>query len=156
MYYLIKGVLHDSENPEEIEGTFEWAVDGEAERDSALASLYEDEEVTGIEEITLDECITHEEKILHSYVRKDYLLRRCADMEEEEYIAEEKELNERSKLYLRALREYNRREVLMKRLMRRKKIENVKMGEYFKVLNEIIDAKSEEEIQNILRKIDKE
>ena len=30
------------------------------------------------------------------------------------------------------------------------------MGEYFKVLNEIIDAKSEEEIQNILRKIDKE
>lgn len=55
-------------------------------------------------------------------------MRRCAEMKEEEYYATEKELSERTELYLRALREYNRREVLMKRLMRRKNIENIKMG----------------------------
>ena len=75
------------------------------------------------------------------YVRKDYLMRRCAEMEEEKYYATEKELSERTELYLRALREYNRREVLMKRLMRRKNIENIKMGEYLKILNEMLAAK---------------
>ena len=33
MYYLIKGVLHDRENPEIIEGTFEWAVKSEEEKE---------------------------------------------------------------------------------------------------------------------------
>ena len=155
MYYLIKGVVHDSENPEIIESTFEWAVTSEEEKENALATLYDNEEVTGIEEITLEQCIAHEEKILHSYVRKDYLMRRCTEMEEEEYYATEKELSERTELYLRALREYNRREVLMKRLMRRKNIENIRMGEYLKILNEMLAAKTDEEMQKILRRIDK-
>ena len=71
------------------------------------------------------------------------------------YYATEKELSERSKLYLTALREYNRREVLMKRLMRRKNIENIKMGEYLKILNEMLAAKTDEDMQRILRQIDK-
>ncbi|MGN1061635.1 MAG: hypothetical protein ACI4RO_00770 [Candidatus Scatosoma sp.] len=155
MYYLIKGIVHDSEDKEIIESTFEWAVMSEEEKENALAALYENEEVTGIEEITLEQCIAHEEKILHNYVQKDYLMRRCGEMEEEEYYATEKELSERTELYLRALREYNRREVLMKRLMRRKNIENIRMGEYLKILNEMLAAKTDEEMQKILRRIDK-
>ena len=58
-------------------------------------------------------------------------------------------------MYLTALREYNRREVLMKRLMRRKNIENIKMGEYLKILNEMLAAKTDEDMQRILRQIDK-
>ena len=155
MYYLIRGILHDSEEPERIEGTFEWAVTSEEEKEKALADLYENEEVTEVLEITLEECIAHEEKILRSYVRKDYQLRRCMDMGEKEYFAIQKELNETSDLYLKALREYNRREVLMKRLMRRKNIKNVKMGEYFKILSELLEATTDEEMNKILRKIDK-
>ncbi len=155
MYYLIKGVLHDRENPEIIEGTFEWAVKSEEEKEKALAKLDDCEEVQEVVEITLEECIAHEEKILRSYVRTDYTLRRCLDMEEDEYLASQKELNELSELYLKALREYNRREVLMKRLMRKKNIEKMRMGEYFKILNELLDAETDEELDELLRKLDK-
>ena len=127
MYYLIKGILHDSDDPEIIEGTFEWAVE---DKEQALASIHDYEEVTEVVEITLEECIAHEEKIMRSYVRKDYLLRRCMDWEEEEYVAKQKELNEPSELYLTALREYNVRELLLKRLMRQKNFRNIKMGEF--------------------------
>ena len=155
MYYLIKGVIRDSENSEEIENKFEWAVRSEEEKEKALADLYDNEEVTEIIEITLDDCIAHEEKIMRSYVRKDYLIRRCADLDEDDYLEAEYQLNEPSELYLTALREYNRREVLMKRLMRRKNFKNIKMGDYFKALNELVAAETDEEINRILRSIDK-
>ena len=61
---MIKGILHDSEDPQIIEGTFEWAVTSEDEKEKALTNLYENEEVTEILEITLEECIAHEEKIM--------------------------------------------------------------------------------------------
>ena len=64
MYYLIKGILHDSEDPEIIEGTFEWAVENKEE---ALANIRDYEEVTEVVESTLEECIAHEEKITRSY-----------------------------------------------------------------------------------------
>ena len=111
--------------------------------------------MTEIKEITLEECIEHEEKIMRSYVRKDYTLRRCLDMEEDAYFETQKELNAQSELYLKALREYNRREVLMKRLMRMKGLEKMQMGEYFKILNELLDAETDEEMNKILRRIEK-
>lgn len=152
MYYLIKGILHDSDDPEIIEGTFEWAVE---DKEQALASIHDYEEVTEVVEITLEECIAHEEKIMRSYVRKDYLLRRCMDWEEEEYFAKQKELNEPSELYLTALREYNMRELLLKRLMRQKNFRNIKMGEYLDILNELVDAKDYDEVNEIIRRIRK-
>ena len=152
MYYLIKGILHDSDDPEIIEGTFEWAVE---DKEQALASIHDYEEVTEVVEITLEECIAHEEKIMRSYVRKDYLLRRCMDWEEEEYVAKQKELNEPSELYLTALREYNVRELLLKRLMRQKNFRNIKMGEYLDILNELVDAKDYDEVNEIIRRIRK-
>ena len=155
MYYLIKGILHDSEDMEIIEGTFEWAVTSEEDKEKALADLFAYEEVTEIKEITLEECIEHEEKIMRSYVCKDYTLRRCLDMEEDAYLETQKELNAQSELYLKALREYNRREVLIKRLMRMKSIEKMQMGEYFKILNELLDAETDEEMNKILRRIEK-
>lgn len=152
MYYLIKGILHDSEDPEIIEGTFEWAVENKEE---ALANIRDYEEVTEVVEITLEECIAHEEKITRSYVQKDYLLRRCMDLDEEEYLAKQKELNEPSKLYLTALREYNVRELLLKRLMRQKNFRKMTMGEYLDILNELVDAKDYDEVNEIIRRIKK-
>ena len=76
-------------------------------------------------------------------------------MEENVYFETQKELNAQSELYLKALREYNRREVLMKRLMRMKSIEKMRMGEYFKILNELLDAETDEEMNKILRRIEK-
>lgn len=75
-------------------------------------------------------------------------------MEEDEYFASQKELNEQSELYLKALQEYNRREVLMKRLQLKKNIEKMRMGEYFKILNELLDAETDEELDVLLRALD--
>lgn len=86
---------------------------------------------------------------------KIILLRRCSDMDEEEYTETQHRLEGPSELYLTALREYNRREVLLKRLMRRKNFKNIKMGAYFDILNELVDAQTEDEIDHILKKIDK-
>ena len=152
MYYLIKGILHDSDDPEIIEGTFEWAVE---DKEKALKSIHDYEEVTEVVEITLEECIAHEEKIMRSYVRKDYLIRRCMDLEEKEYFAKQKELNESSELYLTALREYNMRELLLKRLMRQKNFRDMKMGDYLDILNELVDAKDYDDVNEIIRRISK-
>lgn len=152
MYYLIKGILHDSEDPEIIEGTFEWAVENKEE---ALANIRDYEEVTEVVEITLEECIAHEEKIMRSYVQKDYLLRRCSNLEEEEFFAKQKELAEPSELYLTALREYNVRELLLKRLMRQKNFRKMTMGEYLDILNELVDAKDYDEVNEIIRRVKK-
>ena len=152
MYYLIKGILHDSDDPKIIEGTFEWAVE---DKEKALKSIHDYEEVTEVVEITLEECIAHEEKIMRSYVRKDYLIRRCMDLEEKEYFAKQKELNESSELYLTALREYNMRELLLKRLMRQKNFRDMKMGEYLDILNELVDAKDYDDVNEIIRRISK-
>ena len=35
MYYLIKGVIRDSENSEKIENKFEWAVRSEEEKEKS-------------------------------------------------------------------------------------------------------------------------
>ena len=92
---------------------------------------------------------------MRSYVQKDYLLRRCSNLEEEEFFAKQKELNEPSELYLTALREYNVREVLLKRLMRQKNFRNMKMGEYLDILNELVDAKNYDEVNEIIRRVRK-
>ena len=64
-------------------------------------------------------------------------------------------MNEPSELYLTALREYNVREVLLKRLMRQKNFRNMKMGEYLDILNELVDAKNYDEVNEIIRRVRK-
>ena len=155
MCYLIKGVVHSVENPEEIMATFAWAVKNEEEKERALKDLESYEEITEIVEITLEDCIAHEENIMRNYVRKDYLIRRCLDMDEGDYMEAQYQLDKPSELYLTALREYNRREVLLKRLMRRKNFKDLRMGDYLNMLNALVDAKNDDEIDDILRSIDK-
>ena len=84
-----------------------------------------------------------------------YLLRRSKDGEEEEFFEKQRELNEPSELYLTALREYNVRELLLKRLTRQKSFRDMKMGEYLDILNELVDAKDYDDVNEIIRRISK-
>ena len=74
---------------------------------------------------------------------------------DEEYLAKQKELNEPSKLHLTALREYNVRELLLKSLMRQKNFRKMTMGKYLDILNELVDAKDYDEVNEIIRRIKK-
>ena len=108
MRYLIKGILHRVDEPDL---DFSWAVNSEEEKEKALADLAKSdcEEVTEILEITLDDCIEQEFNIMIDNARKDYLIRRCMDLSDEEYFAKKQELLEDSELFLTALKEFNKK-----------------------------------------------
>lgn len=154
MRYLIKGILHSDDEPDR---EFSWAVNSEEEKAKALAELEQSdcEEVTKILEITLEDCIEQELNIMIDNARKDYLVRRCMDLSDEEYFAKKQELLENGELFLTALKEFNKKELLMHR-MKRKNVERfmkMTMGEYLAIVNQLIDTETDAEIDAILRKL---
>lgn len=154
MRYLIKGILHSDDEPD-LE--FSWAVNGEEEKAKALAELEQSdcEEVTKILEITLEDCIEQELNIMIDNARKDYLVRRCMDLSDEEYFAKKQELLDGGELFLTALKEFNKKELLMHR-MKRKNVKwfmKMTMGEYLAIVNQLIDTETDAEIDAILRKL---
>lgn len=154
MHYLIKGILHRVDEPD-LE--FSWAVNGEEEKAKALAELEQStcEEVTEILEITLEDCIEQEFNIMVDNARKDYLVRRCMDLSDEEYFAKKQELLENGELFLTALKEFNKKELLMHRMKRKnvKRFMKMTMGEYLAIVNQLIDTETDAEIDAILRKL---
>lgn len=154
MRYLIKGILHRDDEPDR---EFSWAVNSEEEKEKALAELAQStcEEVTEILEITLEDCIEQEFNIMIDNARKDYLVRRCMDLSDEEYFAKKQELLENSELFLTALKEFNKKELLMRRMKRKnvKRFMKMTMGEYLEIVNQLIDTETDAEIDAILRKL---
>ena len=118
MRYLIKGILHSDDEPDR---EFSWAVNSEEEKEKALAELEQSdcEEVTEILEITLEDCIEQEFNIMIDNARKDYLIRSCLHLSDEEYFAKKQELLEDGELFLTALKEFNKKELLMRRMKRK-------------------------------------
>ena len=154
MRYLIKGILHSDDEPDR---EFSWAVNGEEEKTKALAELEQSpcEEVTEILEITLEDCIEQELNIMIDNARKDYLVRRCMDLSDEEYFAKKQELLDGGELFLTALKEFNKKELLMRRMKRKnvKRFMKMTMGEYLAIANQLIDTKTNAEIDAILKKL---
>ena len=154
MRYLIKGILHSDDEPDR---EFSWAVNSEEEKKKALAELAQSdcEEVTEILEITLEDCIEQEFNIMIDNARKDYLIRRCLQLSDEEYFAKKQELLEDGELFLTALKEFNKKELLMRRMKRKnvKRFMKLTMGEYLEIINQLIDAETDAEIDTILRKL---
>lgn len=154
MRYLIKGILHSADEPDR---EFSWAVNGEEEKAKALAELEQSEceDVTEILEITLEDCIEQEFNIMVDNARKDYLIRRCTHLSDEEYFAKKQELLDGGELFLTALKEFNKKELLIKRMKRKnvKRFMEMTMGEYFAIVNQLIDTETDAEIEQILKKL---
>lgn len=154
MRYLIKGILHKIDEPD---CEFSWAVNGEEEKAKALAELEQSdcEEVTEILEITLEDCIEQEFNIMVDNARKDYLIRRCTHLSDEEYFAKKQELLDGGELFLTALKEFNKKELLIRRMKRKnvKRFMEMTMGEYLKIVNQLIDTETDVEIDAILKKL---
>lgn len=154
MHYLIKGILHSDDEPDR---EFSWAVNSDEEKAKALAELEQSdcEEVTEILEITLEDCIEQEFNIMVDNARKDYLVRRCMDLSDEEYFAKKQELLENGELFLTALKEFNKKELLMHRMKRKnvKRFMKMTMGEYLEIVNQLIDTETDAEIDAILKKL---
>ena len=83
------------------------------------------------------------------------MVRRCMDLSDEEYFAKKKELLEDSELFLTALKEFNKKELLMRRMKRKnvKRFMQMTMGEHMTIVNQLIDTETDAEIDAILKKL---
>lgn len=135
---------------DELGGTFEWVVQADC-KEEALKQLVENEEVSEIRKISVEERIDREEKDLLQRVKWDYLYRRCSNMSIKEYSKNQKELENNLEMQYLALKEFNAKQRLIKRLSRQEGFKDMTMDEFDKKINQLIDAKDEEEFNKLLR-----
>lgn len=149
MYYLIKGTCND-----EMGGTFDWIVEANSERE-AKAMLFDGEECVEIREISVEERIEREENCFRQSVKWDYIYRRYGDCSIREFSKIQKQLETDPEIYYEALVDFNKAQRFAKRLSRREGAASLTVAEYKNILNQLIDAKTEEEFNSILRSVDK-
>ena len=72
-----------------------------------------------------------------------------------EYFAKKQELFKDGELFLTALKEFNKKELLMRRMKRKnvKRFMKLTMGEYLEIVNQLINTETDAEIDAILRKL---
>ena len=152
MYFYIKYMCKDE--LEDVPGLIlepcEWVVEADNKED-AIKQLQAGEELIEIREISVEERIQREEKDLFQRIKWDYLYRRCANMPVREYSKIQKELENNLEIQYLALKEFNAKQRLIKRLSRQEGFNNMIMAEFDAKINQLIDAKDEEEFNNILK-----
>ena len=149
MYFLVKGVSNAT-----FDGTFEWVLEAD-NKEEALKELEEGEKVAKIREIFVEERIEFEKKDLIEFIKWDYLYRRCANMSIREYSKVQKEFENNLEIKYLALKEFNKKQRLIKRLSRQEGFKDMTMAEFNEKINQLIDAKDEEEFNKILRSVQK-
>lgn len=149
MYYLMKGTVND----EYGDGTFEWVLEADSV-EAAKAQLDENEVLEAIREISVEERIEREEKAIFESAKRDYLYRRYSDCSIREYSKYQRQMESDPEMFYKALVEYNKAHRLMKRLNRRNGFEKITIAQFFDLVNKLIDAKTEEDFNTILRSVD--
>ena len=81
------------------------------------------------------------------------MYRRCGDMSLREYNKVRREMENNPELQYLALKEFNAKQRLTKRLSRQKGFKDLTMAEFNEKINQLIDAKDEEEFNKILKSI---
>ena len=156
MYFYIKYMCKDEleDVPELILEPCEWIVEADNKED-AIKQLQDGEKLIEIREISVEERIQREEKDLFQRIKWDYLYRRCANMSIREYNKVSREMENNPELQYLALKEFNAKQRLTKRLSRQKGFKDMTMAEFNEKINQLIDAKDEEEFNRILKSIQK-
>ena len=156
MYFYIKYMCKDEleDVPELILEPCEWIVEADNKED-AIKQLQDGEELIEIREISVEERIQREEKDLFQRIKWDYLYRRCANMSIREYNKVSREMENNPELQYLALKEFNAKQRLTKRLSRQKGFKDMTMAEFNEKINQLIDVKDEEEFNRILKSIQK-
>lgn len=148
MCYFIKIIYNDDDG-----GTSEWITKANSKQE-ALAELESDMECVEIKEITIDECIAYEEDKMREAVKRDYLIRRLGNVTVKEYVQKQKELNRDPEKYYDALVDYNRMQRLTTRLSKTHNFRKLTIDEYHQTINALLDARTEEDFNDILHGVD--
>ena len=150
MFYYIK---YDC--PQAYNGYSEWVFEAASEEEAK--TILKDEMVdedTWLEfrEMSIEECIAHKEKEIHKAIKWEYINRRYGNCTIKEFSKIEKQLENDPETYYRALVDYDRAQSFSKRLLRQAP-DTITMAEYNTILNKLVDAKTEEEFNTILRSV---
>lgn len=146
MYYLVSGTG---------DGSFEWVIEAdsaESARQNAMKDLSQNDKITSIAELSIDECVKREYDEL-SYEVKRYYFESRYDMKNitvKEYAVIDRQFRETADSYYKALKEFNCKLRLLRRLERIAPIDEMKFSDLKKYLNLLSQANTEEEFNDIL------
>lgn len=149
MYYLVSGTG---------DGSFDWVIKADSEesaRQNAMKDLSTDDKITSIKELSIDECIELGYKELSNEIKRYYFESRY-DMKNitvKEYAAIDRQFKETADGYYKALKEFNCKLRLLRRLERIAPIDEMKFSDLKKYLNLLSEANTEEEFNDILNSV---
>lgn len=149
MYYLVSGTG---------DGSFEWVIEAdsaESARQNAMKDLSQNDKITSIAELSIDECVKREYDEL-SYEVKRYYFESRYDMKNitvKEYAVIDRQFRETADSYYKALKEFNCKLRLLRRLERIAPIDEMKFSDLKKYLNLLSQANTEEEFNDILNSV---
>ena len=156
MYYFVNFTYKDEIMEADPDVTLlpcEWVVKADS-KEEAIEQIKKDievDEILEIREISAEERIEREQSDLLEMIKWDYLYRRCANMSIREYSKIQKELENNLEIQYLALKEFNAKQRLIKRLSRQEGFKDMTMAEFDVKINQLIDAKDEEEFNSILK-----
>jgi hypothetical protein len=160
MYYFVNFTYKDEIMEADPDVTLlpcEWVVKADS-KEEAIEQIKKDievDEILEIREISAEERIEREQSDLLEMIKWDYLYRRCANMSIREYSKVQKEFESNLEIKYLALQEFNKKQRLIKRLSRQEGFKDMTMAEFNEKINQLIDAKDEEEFNKILRSVQK-
>ena len=160
MYYFVNFTYKDEIMEADPDVTLlpcEWVVMADS-KEEAIEQIKKDielDEILEIREISVEERIIREQGDLLEMVKREYLYRRCGNMPIREYNKVSREMENNPELQYLALKEFNAKQRLTKRLSRQKGFKDMTMAEFNEKINQLIDAKDEEEFNRILKSIQK-
>lgn len=151
MYFNVKGYyqFEDGQRDE-----IDWILSAD-NKEEALKQITEAEIITEISEISIGECIEREKMDLLENIKWEYVYRRASGKTVREFNKIARELSSSSDIMYLAIKEFNAKQRLTKRLSRQEGFKDMTMAEFNKKINQLIDAKNEEEFNRILRIIQK-
>lgn len=150
MFYYIK---YDC--PQAYNGYSEWVFEAASEEEARTTlkdEMIDEETWLEFREMSIEECIAHKEKEIHEAIKWEYIYRRYGNCTIKEFSKIEKQLENDPETYYRALVDYDRAHSFSKRLLRQAP-DTITMAEYNTILNKLVDAKTEEEFNTILRSV---
>lgn len=160
MYYFVKFTYRDEMMEADPDVTLlpcEWVINADS-KDAAIEQIKEDielDEVLELREISAEERIEREQSELFEMVKREYLYRRCGNMPIREYNKVSREMKNNPELQYLALKEFNAKQRLTRRLSRQEGFKDMTMAEFNEIINRLIDAKDEEEFNKILKTVQK-
>ena len=150
MHFLIIGKDVSNDWP----GEFEWICEAKS-KEEAIKQLEEHEKLISIREISVEERIEREEKEALRRIKSDYLSDLTKGMTIREVAKYQKEIEGNKEIYYLALKKFNTKGRYTQILKRQEGFAGLSMKEYDFIINQMFDAKTEEEFNKILSGISK-